>query len=115
VKIKAGKITIAVSEKWKYKVFEKLSKIDSRNFKEVLPKVINLGDKEQIVRIVKGFCDNKINLGITSQEEELGALRENKEFFKEEFKLDIDILVSDKVGHEKARNALPGKPAIIVS
>ena len=48
------------------------------------------------------------------QKTEITALGENKEEIEKEFKTTVEIIKEEKTTEQKARNAMPGKPAILV-
>ena len=119
VKIENPKrITLIVSDAWKYNFIKKL--------KSELDKTYDIGrliqacmDREHandisklVPRLVKDR--SKIPDIITSQNEEFAALEENGQLFVDEFKADLAVVRAENSDSPKAKNALPGKPAIVV-
>jgi hypothetical protein len=49
-----------------------------------------------------------------NQNSEFKALEESRDFFAQEFKSEIEVIKAEDSKENKARSALPGKPAILV-
>jgi len=121
-KDKAKSIKIIVAHSWKYSLVKcirnELEK--TRDVKDIIgvcmaEDVLKAHSKD-VVKLVGMFVkDNskipEINVG---KDHELESLEENKEVIKEEFDAEVIIEIAEKSQEEKARNALPGKPAILV-
>ena len=117
VKIHPKKVTLFVADAWKYTLFAKLQKEvkKSRDIGTLLKKVMNTAHASDISRIVPGLVKDPSRLPATllPQKEELKTLTEAKAFFSQEWGVPVEIARADgKDG--KARQALPGKPAILV-
>jgi leucyl-tRNA synthetase len=66
-----------------------------------------------VQRIAKQLAKNAYSLGeVLSQEEELEALAHAKAFYESEFKCKVSIVKEEEAKDEKAKIALPSKPAI---
>jgi len=72
---------------------------------------------KDISRIVPSMAKDpsKLPMIVTSQEQEFIALNECKRFLEQEFKTSIEIIKAEDSKEQKARQAMPGKPAILVS
>ena len=117
IKIKdIKKITLFISEKWKYSLFKKLQNIGERDFRKVIKKVIVKGYEKETAKIVASLIKNpeKLPKILLTQDYELKILRENKEFFKKEFNCNVEIVKAEDSKEIKARQAFPGKPALII-
>ncbi len=112
VKIQPKKIFLFVSTKEKYPLFLDFCRETERDFKALMKKY---GSKSKdAVKIITGFVQNKLNLTGLTQAEELKALQENSSFLEKEFNLAVEIKTAEQSNEEKARQALPGKPAILI-
>ena len=118
---KPSKITIIISSKWKYLFF--------KMFKEILTQTRNPGDifkkilvpelkpfSQEITKLVPSLLkdSSKIPLVITSQEEEMNVLSEATEVLMKEFDCEIDLILAEDSKEDKAKNANPSKPAVLV-
>ncbi len=117
---KARKYKIFIAEDWLYELFNIISqeiKV-TRNPGEIMKKVLaEEGMKvkgKEISRIVLSLIKDpsKIPHIVTSQEEELIAMKEAKEFLEKEFSCNVEVSASGD--HPKAKSALPGKVGIVV-
>lgn len=107
-------ITLFVSASWKYDFFAKLKKEmqSTRDVGELIKKTM---DKEhsEIPSIVQRVLKDASKMPdfIASQKDEINALEE----LKKKFSAEIKIIKAESSKEQKAVNAMPGKPAIIVS
>jgi len=117
---KPKKLTLFVSEKWKYKFFKELKREIEKTrdisaiMKSVIPKFReNSKDASKLIPlIVKN--PGRIPAVILDQDTEISLLNNSKKLFEDEFKSAVEIIRSEYSKEAKARNAMPGKPAIIV-
>ena len=71
--------------------------------------------RNEVQRITKQLIKNAFALpSILDEKEEMDALHDALDFFKKHFSCEVSILKDENGKHEKARNALPGKPAIVL-
>jgi len=112
------KITLFVSEKWKYDLFKKLKKEmeKTRNISDIIKKLMIKGKEKEISKIIPSFVKNpsKLPLEILDQQKEFDVLSENHELFKNKFNCPILIIKADASSEPKAKQAYPGKPAILI-
>jgi leucyl-tRNA synthetase len=114
------KITLFVSEKWKYDFFNELKKqIEITRdvgtiLREVAPKFKE--NSKQVSKMIPSIVKNpsKIPSVILDDETELNTLNNSRQSIKDEFKCDVEIIKADKSEEQKAKNAMPGKPAVLV-
>ena len=115
---KASKITLIISEKWKYEFFNNLKKVlaETRDIGKIIKKVmIKEHGKEissMVPRLVKDV--SKVPDTITSQDYEIKILKENMDFIIDEFEAPVEIVKAEDSKEAKAKKAMPGKPAILV-
>ncbi len=116
VKFKPNKINIFIAEKWKYDLFKKIKKQKSKNISDVIKKVITKKHSLEISKLIPILVrdPSKILSLILNQEDEFNALQESKNYLEKEFKLKVDIIKSESSQNQKAKQALPFKPAIYV-
>jgi leucyl-tRNA synthetase len=119
---KIESIKIIVSAGWKYELYSKLKEelAKTRNPGDIIKAVMATGLKkhgQEITRIVPSLIKDpsKIPDVIVSQTEETEALVEAKEMLEEAFDADVHILYAEDSPDAKAKNAAPGKPAIILA
>ena len=119
---KPKKFTFFISEEWSYELFNLISKEIkvTRNVGEIMRRVLEeekmkIKGKE-VSRIVMSLLKDvsKIPVIVTSQKEELAAIKEAKAFFEREFECKIEIIRAEDSQHPKAQSAMPGKPGILV-
>lgn len=118
---KPEKIKIFIAEEWKYEFMKELKKNTDkgeREFKTILKKVLSNKKlkkygKEISKMIPKYLSDiNKIPLVILKNEFE--KIKNAKEKIKEEFSAEIQIIKEKESKESKSKQAMPGKPAILV-
>ncbi|MEK6809700.1 MAG: class I tRNA ligase family protein, partial [Nanoarchaeota archaeon] len=119
---KAKKFTFFVAEDWSYGLFNLVSKEIkvTRNMGEIMRRVLEEEELKirgkEVSRIVMSLAKDpaKIPLLVTSQKEELAALKEAKDFLEKEFACKIEIIRAEDSQHPKAQSAMPGKLGILV-
>jgi len=119
---KPKKFTLFAPEEWSYELFNLISKEIrvTRNIGEIMKRVLEeeklkVKGKEvgkMVMSLVKD--PSKIPSLVTSQKEELAALKEAKNFLEKEFECKVEIVRAEDSQHPKAQSAMPGKPGILV-
>ncbi len=103
-----GKVALFVAEEWKYSFFKKLKKEieKTREFKEILEKVKDKDHIQEIVKLIQAVLKDSSKLPrlILSQEKELAILKQ----------AGFHVIKSEESQETKAKQAIPGKPAILV-
>jgi len=116
--IKLREITIFISEKWKYDLFSKVKKElnNTRNVGEIIKKVMNKEHRKEISKLVPGLLkdESKIPRIILTQNKEFKIVSDNKEFLEKEFSCKVNIVNAEESNEGKAKNAYPGKVAILL-
>jgi len=119
---KPDKITLIVSEVWKYnlmaKIKEQLEK--TRNTGEILKALMSDESLKKhgqdisklVPRLVKDT--SKIPKVVLDQETEFDNLDRAKDILRDEFNTEIIIVKAEESKEPKAKQALPSKPAIII-
>jgi len=117
---KPKKLTLFISEKWKYKFFKELKKEIEKTrdiksiMKAIMPKFRE--NSKAVSKLIPLIVKNpgRIPAVILDQDTELNVLQNSKKLFEGEFKSAVEIVKADDSKEVKARNAMPGKPAIVV-
>jgi len=117
---KPKKLTLFVSEKWKYKFFKELKKEIEKTrdvstiIKAIMPRF--KGNSKDVSKLIPLIVKNpsRIPSVIFDQDTELNTLKNSKKLFEDEFKSSVEIIKAEDSKQAKARNAMPGKPAVLV-
>ena len=119
---KPKKITLIVSQKWKY-LFLKLLKEEiekTRDIKTLINICIDEKDLKQhgqdISKMVPALLKDttKIPQTVLNQDLEFNSLADNKSFIEKEFDAVVEIVKAESSKEPKAKSAMPGKPSIII-
>jgi len=115
--IKAKKCFIYVAEPWKYKVLDFILKQKTRNPKEILSKLMKDADLKKhgkdVPKTVNRLIKSEEN--VLNHNDEFKALSEAADFLGSSLNLKFEVQMAEKPKHDpqnKAKNAMPGKPAI---
>jgi leucyl-tRNA synthetase len=69
---------------------------------------------ETVQRMAKSLMKNAYALPtILSAKDELAALKDAEQFLSKEFGCPVSVQMDEESKHERAKNALPGKPSIV--
>jgi leucyl-tRNA synthetase len=113
-----SKITLFVAESWKYEFFKKFKKAISktRNIGDIIKESMMKGHEKDISKIVPNLVKNESRVPkvIIEKKKEISILEENKDNLKEQLKTDIEVIDADSSSENKAKQAVPGKPAILI-
>jgi leucyl-tRNA synthetase len=119
---KINRITIAVSPQWKYELYARIKETleKTRNPGEILKEIMSTPLKQygqDVTRIISAILKDpsKMPNVIIGQKLEEEALLEVQEKIEETFDADVVILTAEHSTEAKAKNASPGKPAIMLS
>jgi leucyl-tRNA synthetase len=119
---KPNKITLFVSDDWKFQVYSRVKEKlgESRDAGTIIKEVMLNPTLKQhgpgIAKMVPSLLKNqsKIPDMILDQETEFTALNENKNEIEAVFSAKVEIVKEKDGKAEKAKSAMPGKPAILV-
>ena len=116
-----SKITLFVSQQWKYDFAKQLKEQleSTRNIGDILRTMLSGSLKQHgadITKILPRIVANPGSLPslVLSEKEEIAALEEARKLYADELKCAINIIASKDSEHQKAKQAMPGKPAIVV-
>ncbi|MGV8169683.1 MAG: class I tRNA ligase family protein [Candidatus Nanoarchaeia archaeon] len=118
---KPEEIKIILSQDWKYSFVKEFREVfaESKDFKIISGKMLSGELKkygQEIMKMLPGLIKDPSKLpGIDlSLQEEKENLENNKEKLEAEYRCKIIIELADSSSETKARNAWPGKPALVV-
>ncbi|MFH1642991.1 MAG: leucine--tRNA ligase [Nanoarchaeota archaeon] len=116
---KPNKITLIVSSDWKYGLFKKIKDqmINTRNIGEIIKAVMTAEHSKEISSYVQRIIKNPSMMPkvILDQKKELECLKNGKDLIQKAFNCDIEIIKAEDSREQKASQAIPSKPAVIVS
>jgi hypothetical protein len=111
---KPSKVTIYIASEWK-REFISLAKANPTFEGMMKAASAKKMDMRMVQTIAKQVMKNVHALQIPlPQKEELDALKDAERFLADEYSCVVEVLPEDGAKHEKARNALPDKPAIVI-
>lgn len=120
-KSELNKITFITAADWKYTFFKEMQKQmeKTRNAGEIIKTIMATDLKkhgEAISRMVPMLIKNPARMPkvILSQKEEIKNIQDAEKEISEQFKSKIEVITEEKSKEAKARQAIPGKPAILV-
>lgn len=118
-KDKVTQIRIIISSKWKYSLADSLKSALEETFdvKEVLSKVMIPQYGKEISRLVPKVVKDpsKLPAVVLDQKTEAAFMKANTLELKGEFGADVLVETEDESKEPKAKQAMPGKPAIVIS
>jgi leucyl-tRNA synthetase len=114
-------VTIILANQWKYVFTQEIkNKLEeTRNVSELI-KHFTAAYKEHsadIAKLVQGIVKDpsKLPSGSISQADELRAVESAKDYLQKAFGAQITVVTAEESQEQKAKNAFPGKPAILLS
>ena len=116
------KIMLIIAEKWKYPFFS-LMKEELKKTRDVKSLIgVCMSEKglkphgKDIVKYIPSLVKDvrKIPETIITQEEEFKSLEQSRQFLENEFKTTVELIKAEDSKEPKAKQALPGKPAILI-
>jgi len=118
---KPKKITLFVAEKWRYDFMEKLREKmkKTRKSSEIIKELMATDLKiywQEISKMIPTLLNDETKIPhiILGQDVEFHALNDASQNYDEEFKCKIEVRVAENSKEPKARQAMPGKAAILV-
>ncbi|MBI1935255.1 leucine--tRNA ligase, partial [Candidatus Woesearchaeota archaeon] len=118
---KPQKIRMFVADKWKYELMEILNREmkATRNAGELIKKAVS-GDLklhgQEIFKLIPKLLSDEARIPqvILNQEIEFLCLSDSLDGYKKEFGCSIEVVLAEKSKENKARQAMPSKPAILI-
>jgi leucyl-tRNA synthetase len=114
--MKPKKISIFVANKTKGRIYDLIAA--EKAFDKVMKAASADSELKKhmdvVQRMTKSLIKNAYSMGkALPADEELEALKEAEKFFANEFRCEVSVVSEDGAKHDKAKNALPGKPSIV--
>ncbi len=116
LKVKPGEVNVIVAEAWKHELFAKLKMTDSRDIGQLIKKFKVKGHEGDSIKIINLLVKNPgmKEKEILGSKYERDFLSKNIKDLENEFKCRVFVSKSEDSKEQKARQAMPGKPAIVV-
>ncbi len=115
---KINKITLFVSENWKYDLYKDLEQLlnETQNVGQIIPKLTEkyYTHKKEVGSLVTRIIKNRSLLITTTKQKEQENLREAKVFLEKTFSAEVKVVFAEDTDNSKAKQALPGKIGILV-
>ena len=118
---KPKNITLIIAEKWRYELVKILRGLldKTRNTGEILKEIMATSLKphgQEISKMVPKLVNdiNKMPQFDLAQEAELNALKSAAKNYEMEFSCKVQVITAEKSNESKAKQAMPGKAAIVV-
>jgi leucyl-tRNA synthetase len=113
---KPVKIRLFTAEKWKYGFFRKLKKEmeKTRNISKLINAVMIKEHGRDISALVPRVVKDTKKIPEVVIENEAEILNENKKAIEKEFNCEVEIIKAEQSKEVKAKQAIPGKVAILV-
>jgi leucyl-tRNA synthetase len=113
---KPVKIKLLVSERWKYELFEKLKKEmeKTRNVGDLIKAVMSKEHGKEISSLVPSLIKDPRKIPEFIINNEFEILSENKDIIEKELDCDVEVIKAEDSTEQKAKQAIPGKVAILI-
>ena len=113
---KPKKISLFTAEKWKYDFFRKLKKEigKTRNVREIIKAVMVKEHGKDISALIPRLVKDTKKIPEVIIENEFEVLNQNKEAIEKEFDCKVEIIKAEQSKEGKAKQAMPGKVAILI-
>ncbi len=116
---KPDEVILFTADKWKYDFFKNLKEKmeETRNVGELIKKTMIKEHGKEISKLVPKLVKDptKFPEVILDQKTEIDAVKDNIDAIKDEFGTDkVAVFKADKGDEKKAKQAMPGKPAILI-
>jgi leucyl-tRNA synthetase len=114
IKKKPARVTVYAASEWKRKLYSmaKANPSFEALMKAAAAEKMPMKDVQNVAKqVMKNVHSLTLPL---SQDEELGALKDAEAFLSAEYSCPVEVLPEEQAKHEKARSALPDKPAIVL-
>lgn len=119
VNIKPKKVTLFVADDWKYELYSLLKKQleTSRDFSQMMGVVMKNSEmkkhSKEVIKIIQKTLKSGIGIVSTSKKE-YSVLEQSRAFFENELNLKVEVTKEKESKENKAKQAMPGKAAILV-
>ncbi len=118
LKIEPKTITLFIAEQWKFEFFGHLKKSmeKTRDVSELIKETIKHGDEKEVPRLINMILKDpaKMPLAVLDEKSEFELMNEEKNSIANKFTCEVEVLKASESTESKAKQALPGKPAILI-
>ncbi|MDD5417822.1 MAG: leucine--tRNA ligase [Candidatus Nanoarchaeia archaeon] len=120
VKTKPKKITLFVSQTWRYDVFGKIKSLLGKDFRMIMSEMMKSNEAKkhgkEVAGIVEMIVKNPSRMPdiIIPKSREISLLNEMSLMLKEKYHADVEIVDADSSKDIKAMKAMPFKPGILI-
>ncbi len=115
---KPKKVSLFISEQWKYEFFKKLRKelAKTRDVGSIIKAVMDKEHGKDISRLVPKLVkdESKIPSVVLDQKTEFDALKDAVKHLEQEFRCTVEVVKAHDSKEAKAQQAMPSKPAILI-
>ena len=112
------KLQIFISEPWKYDLMKNIKREieNTRDVGVIIKKVMIKGYEKDVAAIVSSVIkdQSKLPTCVLTQKEEFTALNDAKDLISKQFNCGVEVVKAEESKEGKARQAMPGKPAILL-
>jgi len=105
-------IKLFVAEEWKTELLRRIKELNTRDKGIIMKTLMPEFKQEAAAKIIQKTDPAKIQE--TTNQAEYQNLTDSREFLKNEFNCIIEIIKEQESQEQKAKQAMPGKPAILV-
>ncbi len=117
---KPQKITVIVANSWKHDFYKAVEKElqKTRNVGEVMKSIMSTSLKQhgqEIQKILPKLVQHGVINLLLDSTKEAKVLQDSKELFEKEFNCKLEIVKEKDSKEPKAKQAMPGKPALVVA
>lgn len=111
---KPAKVTIYVAGEWKRELYS-LAKANPSFEGLMKAAAAKKMDMKAVQSVAKQIMKNVHSIAVPlSQKDELDALKDAEGFLAKEYSCKVEVLPEEQAKHDKAKSALPDKPAIVI-
>jgi leucyl-tRNA synthetase len=117
---KPKEIRLFIADAWKYELYEliKTELESTRDFGKIMASVMMHEHLKQHSKDIAKIIQKLMKTGVSEvikMDKEYSALKESTSFLSKEYGCTVSVAKAEESHEEKARNAMPGKPAILVA
>jgi leucyl-tRNA synthetase len=114
---KPESVFVYIADEWKRKLYNLVK--EKKKFDSVMQEASKDDElkqhMKQLTTLTKQLMKNAHSLPeILDSETELSSLKDAQSFFSKEYDCEVSVMLETEGSHDKAKNASPGKPAIVI-
>ncbi len=115
-KIKPKKLSVFVAEDWKFDVYDYVLKNKNKQINEITKDIMSTKNySDSTIIFIQALYKKKGELSeVISRESQIVLLEEARDFIETETQCKLEIIVSEKSDHKKARQSSPAKLGMFI-